>query len=65
MSDQTQGELLYEYTVQFTQVVEYGVSMEALTSGQAAPPPEGARFDVYWLFGNERGLPAHPTECLQ
>jgi len=48
MSDQTQGELLYEYTVQFTQVVEYGVSMEALTSGQAAPPPEGARFDVYF-----------------
>ena len=48
MSDRMQGELLYEYTVQFTQVVEYGVSMEALTSGQTAPPPEGARFDVYF-----------------
>src|ERR1017187_4330956 len=48
MSDQTQGELLYEYTVQFTQAVEYGVSMEALTSGQTAPPPEGVRFDVYF-----------------
>ena len=49
MSDQTQlpGELLYEYTLKITQVVEYGVSMEALMSGQAPPPPEGARFDVY------------------
>jgi Protein of unknown function (DUF3237) len=28
-------------------VVEYGVSMEALMSGQAPPPAEGARFDVY------------------
>jgi hypothetical protein len=64
MSDQIQGELLYEYTVQFTQVVEYGVSMEALVSGQAAPPPEGARFDVYFegpvtgtkLSGSAKGV---------
>jgi len=27
-------------------VVEYGASLEALTSGQAAPPAEGPRFDV-------------------
>ncbi len=50
MSDQPRlpGELLYEYTPKITQVVEYGVSMEALTSGQAAPPAEGARVDVYF-----------------
>jgi hypothetical protein len=50
VSDQAQlpGELLYEYTSKFTQVVEYGVSMEALLSGQTPPPPEGARFDVYF-----------------
>jgi uncharacterized protein DUF3237 len=51
MSDQTQiplGELLYEYTPVITQVVEYGESMEALTSRQAPPPAEGARFDVYF-----------------
>ena len=50
MSDQAgmPGELLYEYTVQFTQVVEYGVSAEALFSGQTAPPAEGARIDVHF-----------------
>ena len=49
MSDQAQlpTELLYEYAPNITQVVEYGVSMEALMSGQAPPPAEGARFDVY------------------
>jgi hypothetical protein len=49
-SDQTQlqGELLYEYTPKFTQVVEYGVSADALISGQTPPPAEGARFDVYF-----------------
>lgn len=50
MSDQTQlpVEQLYELTLQVTRVVEYGASLEALTSGQAAPPAEGARFDVYF-----------------
>ena len=42
------GELLYEYTCSFTQVVEYGVSAEALFAGQTPPPSEGARFDVYF-----------------
>jgi hypothetical protein len=42
------GELLYDYTVQFTQVVEYGTSAEALFSGQTPPPAEGARIDVYF-----------------
>lgn len=40
------GELIYEYAPRFTQVVEYGVSAEAVFSGQTPPPPEGARFDV-------------------
>jgi hypothetical protein len=42
----TVGELLYEATVHFTKVTEYGVSLEAAVSGQVAPPPAGARFDV-------------------
>ena len=42
------GELLYEYTPQFTQVVEYGTSADAVFSGQMPPPAEGARFDVYF-----------------
>lgn len=50
MSEQAQlpGELLYEYTAKITQVVEYGVSLDAVMSGQAPPPAEGARFDVYF-----------------
>ena len=40
------GESLYEYTVKLTGMTEYGVSFEALMAGTAAPPPEGARFDV-------------------
>jgi hypothetical protein len=49
MGEQTgmPGELLYVYTMQFTQVVEYGTSAEALFAGQT-PPPEGARLDVYF-----------------
>src|SRR3990172_10162248 len=50
MSEQTGrgGEFLYEYRVQFTQVVEYGPGAEALFSGQTPPPAEGARLDVYF-----------------
>ena len=44
----TPGELIYEYTVQFAQVVEYGISANAVFSGQMQPPAEGARFDVYF-----------------
>jgi hypothetical protein len=40
------GELLYEYTVKFTGMTEYGVSFDSLMAGEVAPPPEGARFDV-------------------
>ena len=42
----TIGELLYDITVQLTQVTEYGVSFEALMAGQMSPRPEGARFDT-------------------
>jgi hypothetical protein len=41
------GELIYEYTPTFTEVVEYGTSAEAIFSGQT-PPAEGARFDVHF-----------------
>ena len=40
------GELLYEYTAKFTGVTEFGCSMQAIMTGEIAPPPEGARFDV-------------------
>jgi hypothetical protein len=40
----TVGEFLYEVTANFTQITDYGVSMESLMGGQA-PPPEGARVD--------------------
>ncbi len=40
------GEQLYEYTVKFTRLTEYGISMESLMAGRVTPPPEGARFDV-------------------
>jgi hypothetical protein len=40
------GDLLYEYRVKITGMTEFGFSFGALMSGEAAPPPEGARFDV-------------------
>ena len=40
------GELLYDATVHFTKITEYGLSLTAFLSGQAAPPPAGARIDV-------------------
>jgi hypothetical protein len=39
-------ELLYEAALRFTKVTDYGIRLEAIISGQAAPPPEGARIDV-------------------
>ena len=44
----TPGELIYECTLQFTQVVAYGASADAVFSGRILPPAEGARFDVYF-----------------
>lgn len=42
------GDLIYEYTTHVTSVVEYGVSADAVFSGQMPPPAEGARFDFYF-----------------
>ncbi len=39
------GELLYEAEIHFTKVVEYGVSIESISSGDIGDPLEGARFD--------------------
>jgi hypothetical protein len=47
------GELVYEYTLQVTQTVEYGISADAMFAGEP-PPPEGARLDLY-LEGAARG----------
>jgi hypothetical protein len=32
------GELIYEYTLQFTEVVEYGISAKAVLSHRVPPP---------------------------
>lgn len=40
------GDLLYDYTVKLAGMTEYGASFQSLMAGTAAPPPEGARFDV-------------------
>ncbi len=54
------GERLYEATVTFTGATEFGVSMEALSSGKVPPPPEGARFDVAFA-GSLRGARLNGT----
>jgi uncharacterized protein DUF3237 len=41
------GELIYEYTPQVTQIVEYGASAEAVLMRTTPPPKEGARLDLY------------------
>jgi Protein of unknown function (DUF3237) len=48
MSEQAgmRGELMYEQAVQIKQVTEHGVAFDRLLSGAAAPPAEGARFDL-------------------
>jgi hypothetical protein len=40
------GEKIYEYDVDVTGMTDYGVTLEAILSGQAAVPPQGARIDV-------------------
>ena len=46
MSSIEVGDLLYEYTVNITGMTEFGFSFGMLMAGEAAPPLEGARFDV-------------------
>ena len=51
------GELVYEYTLQFTKVTEFGTTLAGLLAGKESPPPAGARIDVAFegtCFG--RGL---------
>jgi len=42
---------LYEERIRMTEIKDYGVKLEDLLSGKAAPPPQGARLDGY--FGGE------------
>ena len=41
------GELIYEYTPQVTEIIEYGASAEAVLMRTTSPPKEGARLDLY------------------
>jgi hypothetical protein len=41
-----EGELVYEYTLRFTSVTEYGATLGDLLAGKEALPPAGARIDV-------------------
>jgi hypothetical protein len=49
------GELIYDISLNFTKITEYGVSMEALAAGRSAPPHEGARIDI--AFAGESSGP--------
>lgn len=40
------GELLYECTLKITELIEFGTSLEDMTSGKAPMPPQGVRFDA-------------------
>jgi uncharacterized protein DUF3237 len=47
MTEPMPGEVIYEYTIQSTGATSYGVpALEALLSGAADIPPEGARYDL-------------------
>ena len=57
------GEKIYEYDLDVTGVTDYGVTLEAILSGQARVPPQGARIDVAFegratgrLTGRVRGI---------
>src|SRR5262245_46297730 len=40
------GEKIYTVDLDITGMTDYGVSFEAIVSGEAKIPPQGARFDV-------------------
>ena len=47
MANQMPGELIYEYDLQVTGVTTYGApALDALVSGAAGIPPQGARYDL-------------------
>ena len=57
------GEKIYEYDLDVTGVTDYGVSLEAILTGTATIPPQGARIDVAFegrangrLAGHVRGV---------
>ena len=57
------GEKIYEYDLDVTGVTDYGVTLQAILSGQASVPPQGARIDVAFegratgrLTGRVRGI---------
>jgi hypothetical protein len=47
-------ELLYEATFQTTEVIDFGLDMQSVMSGQAPMPPEGLRLDFHFS-GEIRG----------
>jgi len=57
------GEKIYEYDLDVTGVTDYGVTLEAILSGQERVPPQGVRIDVAFegraigrLAGRVRGV---------
>lgn len=57
------GEKIYEYDLDVTGMMDYGVSLEAILSGKEKIPPQGARIDVAFeghakgrLSGKVRGV---------
>jgi len=40
-----EGEKIYEYDLDVTEVIDYGVLMEDILSGKTSVPPQGARID--------------------
>lgn len=46
MTNDSLGEQLYEATVKFTDITEYGASLQAILAGETPPPPSGLRVDV-------------------
>lgn len=57
------GEKIYEYELDITGVTDYGLTMEAVLSGQVPIPPQGVRLDVAFagrasgrLAGQVRGV---------
>ena len=57
------GEKIYEYDLNVTGVTDYGITLNAILSGQARVPPQGVRIDVAFegratgrLTGTVRGV---------